>query len=265
MKYENLSKLMKYNSVLLGLNTFGFTHMAIDWSSLYGEGKNCPPLGAVLRQSDVQTHSIQEGVFRSNCIDSLDRTNVVQSVFGRNLLHLMLYKIKLAERPNGEPFEAFKPVFEGIYKILWAEHGDNLSMAYSGTGALKSDFVRTGKRTFKGAINDGYLSCKRFYINNFEDGYNQDCHDYFLGNLNARKTVFKQHSTKSVNILTPAVIILSFVVYSFLIGFAFPKEYQDNLKKKLLRLMILGGVFYLTFKTIFGHLKETILDTPTNK
>ena len=32
--------------------------------------------------------SVQQGVFRTNCIDCLDRTNVVQSMFARrSLLH----------------------------------------------------------------------------------------------------------------------------------------------------------------------------------
>ena len=34
----------------------------------------------------------QKGVFRTNCMDCLDRTNVVQSVFARYVLHEMLAK-----------------------------------------------------------------------------------------------------------------------------------------------------------------------------
>ena len=34
--------------------------------------------------------SVQQGVFRTNCIDCLDRTNVVQSMLGRRSLSLQL-------------------------------------------------------------------------------------------------------------------------------------------------------------------------------
>lgn len=35
----------------------------------------------------------QEGVFRTNCMDCLDRTNVVQSVIGRNILLSQLHYV----------------------------------------------------------------------------------------------------------------------------------------------------------------------------
>ena len=33
-----------------------------------------------------------------------------------------------------------------------------MSILYTGTKALKTDFTRTGKRTFKGAVDDGVNS-----------------------------------------------------------------------------------------------------------
>lgn len=35
--------------------------------------------------------------------------------------------------------------FESLYKNVWADHADLVSIQYSGTGALKTDFTRTGK------------------------------------------------------------------------------------------------------------------------
>jgi len=52
-----------------------------------------------------------------------------------------------------------------------------MSYLYTGTPALKTDFTRTGKRTYMGAINDGINSVTRYYINNFTDGYFCDCLD----------------------------------------------------------------------------------------
>lgn len=48
-----------------------------------------------------------------------------------------------------------------------------ISIQYSGTGALKTDFTRTGKRTKLGAMKDGLNSLTRYYKNNFADGYRQ--------------------------------------------------------------------------------------------
>ncbi len=57
--------------------------------------------------------------------------------------------------------------------VVWADHGDTVSRAYAGTGALKSDFTRTGKRSREGALQDGYNSVERYFRNNFFDGDRQ--------------------------------------------------------------------------------------------
>lgn len=46
-------------------------------------------------------------------------------------------------------------------------------MAYSGTGALKVEFTRTGKTTRKGLLEDGYKGVMRYLKNNFFDGARQ--------------------------------------------------------------------------------------------
>jgi hypothetical protein len=35
---------------------------------------------------------------------------------------------------------------EQQFKILWADHGDDIARQYAGTGALKSGFTRTGQQ-----------------------------------------------------------------------------------------------------------------------
>jgi hypothetical protein len=67
---------------------------------------------------------------------------------------------------------------ENIFRNSWADNADAMSMLYTGTPALKTDFTRTGKRTMKGAAADGYNSVTRYYINNFTDGYYCDCLDF---------------------------------------------------------------------------------------
>lgn len=56
---------------------------------------------------------------------------------------------------------------------VWADHANSISIAYSGTGALKTDFIRTGKRTRKGLVEDGWNSVMRYLKNNFFDGARQ--------------------------------------------------------------------------------------------
>lgn len=66
---------------------------------------------------------------------------------------------------------------------MWADNGDECSRQYAGTGALKADFTRLGKRTYLGAMNDGVNAVSRYVRNNFGDGYRQDAIDLFLGNF----------------------------------------------------------------------------------
>lgn len=127
-------------------------------------------------------------------MDNLDRTNVVQSLFGRRSLLLQTgQKGCLKGSILSSPFEEFEKDFKNstsliyyslisyIY-IVWGNNADTISFLYAGTGALKTDFTRTGKRTKKGILQDGYNSCLRYILNNFYDGYRQDKMDLLLKN-----------------------------------------------------------------------------------
>lgn len=123
--------------------------------------------------------STQTGVFRTNCIDCLDRTNVVQSMLAKRSLNQVLNRLNILK--NNQTVE-ITPSFETLFKNVWADNADLISTQYSGTGALKTDFTRTGKRTKWGLLRDGVNSLTRYYKNNFNDGYRQDGLDLFLGN-----------------------------------------------------------------------------------
>ncbi|XP_019099709.1 PREDICTED: phosphoinositide phosphatase SAC7-like [Camelina sativa] len=120
----------------------------------------------------------QLGVVRSNCIDCLDRTNVTQSMIGRKMLELQLKRIGVF---GAEETISSHLNFDERYKILWANHGDEISIQYSGTPALKGDFVRYGHRTAHGVVKDGWSSLVRYYLNNFADGTKQDAIDLLQG------------------------------------------------------------------------------------
>ena len=67
------------------------------------------------------------------------------------------------------------------FRVVWADHGDDISRQYAGTGALKSGFTRTGKRTTMGLLDDGVKSMTRYYLNTFQDGQKQDALDLASG------------------------------------------------------------------------------------
>ncbi|AQK52988.1 Phosphoinositide phosphatase SAC6 [Zea mays] len=120
----------------------------------------------------------QTGTVRTNCIDCLDRTNVTQSMIGGKILESQLQRIGVLSA--GDTISKH-PAFDTNYKILWANHGDAISIQYSGTPALKGDFVRYGKRTTQGILNDLRNALARYYLNNFVDGTKQDAMDLLQG------------------------------------------------------------------------------------
>eukprot|EP01138_Halocafeteria_seosinensis_P004519 gb/GECG01004623.1/.p1 GENE.gb/GECG01004623.1/~~gb/GECG01004623.1/.p1 ORF type:complete len:775 (+),score=78.23 gb/GECG01004623.1/:1-2325(+) len=136
-------------------------------------------------QKDTGMFSVtnwQSGVLRTNCVDNLDRTNVVQSLFARRAVTASISGAHVPDAKKGEDVMCSPYInFESIFKNLWGDNADALSFLYSGTGALKTDFTRTGKRSIQGALADGWNSVKRYVLNNMSDGRTQDAWDYFLG------------------------------------------------------------------------------------
>lgn len=93
-----------------------------------------------------QVYSKQSGVVRTNCIDCLDRTNVVQSALGRRVLNRHLTHLGIITQIEDGQHDALDAAFNNA----WADLGDAISRQYAGTSALKGDFTRTGKRNILG-------------------------------------------------------------------------------------------------------------------
>jgi hypothetical protein len=115
----------------------------------------------------------QEGVFRTNCLDCLDRTNLVQTIISRMAIEIFLRHKRLSASPD----------FWARHSSMWADNGDALSRIYAGTGALKSSFTRHGKMSLAGFLADARKSATRTYINNFADKGRQNTMDLLLGRL----------------------------------------------------------------------------------
>ena len=110
----------------------------------------------------------QNSVFRVNCMDCLDRTNLVQCALARASFRTILWKFGLLH-----PEEPLPHTCQLLYQDMWANNGDVISRQYAGTDALKGDFTRTGERRFTGIVKDGVKSANRYYVNRFRDTYRQ--------------------------------------------------------------------------------------------
>ena len=165
MRYDRLSLLMDQ----LSRHNFGYFCAAKKQEN-----------GAQLTYINHQ----QTGVFRTNCMDCLDRTNVVQSMLAaENMVKVLsrwdniivLYKeswkpplvINLRSKSLVEilpiasihsaqfgvlpsnttikQFEEKEASFQKDFRNTWADHANLISVQYAGTGALKTDYTRTGK------------------------------------------------------------------------------------------------------------------------
>lgn len=125
-------------------------------------------------------------------MDNLDRTNVVQATIAKWTLNQQLKELGILSGTSGvDDYESFSKDFResknsfevsswvshvSLPCIVWADHADAIAKAYGGSGALKSDFTRTNKRTRKGALEDGAKSVMRYIKNNFFDGARQVSH-----------------------------------------------------------------------------------------
>ncbi|KAI5633268.1 sacI-like domain-containing protein [Phthorimaea operculella] len=190
----------------------------------------------------------QSGTFRTNCIDCLDRTNVVQSMLARRHLEDTFKRLECCRA--GEKITSLDKLFNSV----WADHADMISTQYSGTGALKTDFTRTGKRTYMGMIQDGLNSLTRYYKNNFADGFRQDSIDLILGKYVVQEgeghTVpcpLQRHHDWKYYVL-PSVLAISIAMFMW--SCLFPRSYSTG---ALLQVLLWGSVAATSLSIIYKN------------
>ncbi|KAK5163467.1 uncharacterized protein LTR77_010649 [Saxophila tyrrhenica] len=165
MKFENVSILM--DAIEPTLKSFGW----------------------IVKQDDRNIGQ-QTGVVRTNCMDCLDRTNIVQSSIAGWALEQQLKDRGLHIDLKTDPTTQW-------FNTLWADNGDACSMQYAGTAAMKGDFTRTRKRNWAGALSDFSITLTRYYNNMIGDYFLQTCIDFFLGNEG--QGVFEEFETEMVS------------------------------------------------------------------
>jgi phosphatidylinositol 4-phosphatase len=72
-----------------------------------------------------------------NCLDNLDRTNVVQSSISKIFIEKVL-DLEI----NSELYN--------VFRNMWADHADCISNLYTGTNALKTVFFINKNRIIQG-------------------------------------------------------------------------------------------------------------------
>ncbi|KAF4457714.1 hypothetical protein F53441_408 [Fusarium austroafricanum] len=154
MKFENVSRLL--DQLRDKIESFGST---------------------VQKEGDELSR--QQGVFRINCMDCLDRTNVCQSSFAKHMLEVQL-------KEEGFDMSAQIDQVTAWFNTLWADNGDAVSKQYASTAAMKGDYTRTRKRDYRGALNDLGLGIARYYSGMVNDYFSQAAIDFLLGNVTAK-------------------------------------------------------------------------------
>jgi hypothetical protein len=138
--FHDACRGMKFENVSLLLGTLG---------------KKLEAFGSTV-SVDEKVTTTQAGVLRVNCMDCLDRTNVVESSFAKYMLERQLKK-------QGFDLNAQADQEMAWFNTLWADNGDAISKQYASTAAMKGDYTRTKKRNYRGALTDAGLSLTRFY------------------------------------------------------------------------------------------------------
>jgi len=235
MKFQNISKMISLISPDLEKQGYFVAH----------------PDGSMVK--------LQQSVVRTNCIDCLDRTNVAQAALARRALLLSLKDLTILE---ATAVLESSPEFDRMLKNVWADNADAVSFLYSGTGALKTDFTRLGKRTMMGAAQDGVNSLLRYVRNNYMDGFRQDAIDLFLGNFRVRPSDPSPFQRLDNNddairrILVPALLLLA--VMMLVVSVAIPTESWTT---KLFYLVFWAGISFLCHQAILKY-SQIYVDVP---
>lgn len=191
----------------------------------------------------------QASVVRTNCMDCLDRTNVVQSCLGGWVLQRQLEESGVLSK--GQVWEQ-EPRFVSLFRNVWADNADGVSRAYSGTPALKTDFTRTGKRTKLGALQDLRNSITRYYLNNLNDGHRQDAYNLFLQDYSPFEHV-ESPFTDRRDLWTRSIpYFMGFSVFLFVFSVLYPSPRHStkfNFGVTLAFLLLSVG----TFKVIMNN------------
>jgi hypothetical protein len=118
----------------------------------------------------------QGGVIRTNCIDCLDRTNIVQFFIGKYALGQQLHALQILDTPHLVYHSNVVRALMELYDSL----GDKIALQYGGSRTVSAGI------NHRGFSWDIMTSLRRYYSNNFKDASKQHAINLFLGNYRPR-------------------------------------------------------------------------------
>ncbi|XP_057535660.1 phosphoinositide phosphatase SAC2-like [Amaranthus tricolor] len=130
--------------------------------------------------NDVSIMMQQKGILRTNCLDSLDRTNFAQYVFGVVALGYQLDDLRITESRELDFKNSLAYDLMSIYQAM----GDALSRQYGGSPAHQKIFSKIkGQWKVASQFQEFTKSVQRHCSNSFLDVTKQQAIDMFLGHF----------------------------------------------------------------------------------
>lgn len=109
---------------------------------------------------------------------------------------------------------------------------------------MKTDFTRTGKRTYQGAINDGINSLTRYYINNFTDGYYHDCLDIATLKLLPSSYLKPRGALSPIKICMLGLVLINYIMRSMLSSYLMTTDDSYSIYQHLIHIVVVYGSFF---------------------
>ena len=154
----------------------------------------------------INTRISRQGILiRTNCIDSLDRTNAMQ-------FYMSMYIFNKKQRIYVDKEEIDFYLYH--LRLLWKQNGDNLAMQYAGTPAMHSRHIVHQNRILSG-FNDMKSGIARYFINRMGDNQTNEIYK-LLSNKECNKIEKRRnyYMLSNRNIFITLLFIL-FVVLGF--------------------------------------------------
>jgi hypothetical protein len=166
----------------------------------------------------------QQGYFRVNCLDCLDRTNVTQALLARAVLREQLPLCHLDAA-------SFHEAANTAAISLWMGNGSAISHLYAGTDPHFLDFISSGRRSASGYLASARIALQRYFQANFRDGRKQDALALVTGQHDAQTSCtaegspFQRRMTglNALVVLGISVAVASLVLCGFVMLFLTPR------------------------------------------
>ncbi|KAJ3254391.1 Phosphatidylinositide phosphatase SAC1 [Boothiomyces macroporosus] len=175
--------------------------------------------------------SRQLSTTRTNCIDCLDRTNVVQSILAKRMLEIQLREEGVLSDIDGlETLEFYKK-----FQNVWSDNADAISTQYSGTGV----------------VQDVGISITRYVKNHYLDGFRQDGFDLILGIYSIEQTspFIKKPQDTLYTVFFGLLVTLITIIFTL---------QSQTFYQFLIRFVLAVGAIYMCSRLLNDHQHDLV-------